>query len=148
MTVALIVAAGSGDRLGATIPKALVELAGRPMMQWSIDALSAVREVEQIVLALPAGASPPDGVVGVRGGTVRSESVRLALAAAGPGDPVLVHDAARPLLVPQLAESVLGALAADPRLDAAIAATPVSDTIKRVDESLTVLETLDRSRLW
>ena len=56
MTVALIVAAGRGERLGAGRPKALVELAGRPLLQWSIDALAAVEGIEQIVLALPPGA--------------------------------------------------------------------------------------------
>jgi 2-C-methyl-D-erythritol 4-phosphate cytidylyltransferase len=148
MAVALIVAAGSGERVGASLPKALVQLHGRPMMQWSIDALGAVPAITEIVLSLPAGASPPEGVTGVRGGAVRSESVRLALAAAGPGDPVLVHDAARPLLVAQLAERVLAALERDPTLDGAIAAAPASDTIKRVGPDGRVLETLDRKALW
>ena len=148
MAVALIVAAGSGERLGAGVPKALVPLHGRPMLQWSIDALRRVPAIEEIVVSLPEGAGPPEGVKGVRGGTVRSESVRLALAAAGPGDPVLVHDAARPLLAPQVAERVLGALAGDHGLDAAIAAAPVSDTVKRADAHGKVLETLDRSCLW
>ncbi len=148
MAVALIVAAGSGERLGASLPKALVPLHGRQMMQWSIDALRAVPAIDEIVLSLPAGASPPEGVTGVRGGAVRSESVRLALAAAGPGDPVLVHDAARPLLTAELAERVLAALAGDSTLDAAIAAAPVSDTVKRADEDGRVRETLDRAGLW
>lgn len=148
MAVALIVAAGSGERLGASLPKALVQLHGRPMMQWSIDALRGVPAIAEIVVSLPAGVSPPEGVGGVRGGAARSESVRLALQAAGPGDPVLVHDAARPLVVAELAERVLGALADDPTLDAAIAATPASDTIKRADADGRVLETLDRSGLW
>jgi 2-C-methyl-D-erythritol 4-phosphate cytidylyltransferase len=148
MAVALIVAAGSGERLGASVPKALVPLGGRPMMQWSIDALRRVAAIEEIVVSLPAGAGPPEGVTGVRGGAVRSESVRLALAAAGPGDPVLVHDAARPLLDPAVAERVLGALAADPALDGAVAAAPVSDTVKRADADGRVLETVDRAGLW
>jgi 2-C-methyl-D-erythritol 4-phosphate cytidylyltransferase len=74
--------------------------------------------------------------------------VRLALAAAGPGETVLVHDAARPLLTPALAESVIAALAGDATLDAAIAAVPVTDTVKRVGEGGRVRETLDRSLLW
>ncbi|HTQ68297.1 MAG TPA: 2-C-methyl-D-erythritol 4-phosphate cytidylyltransferase [Solirubrobacteraceae bacterium] len=152
MAVALIVAAGSGERLGASLPKALVPVQGRPMLQWSIDALRRVPAIEEIVVSLPPGASAPQGVTGVRGGAVRSESVRLALAAAGPGDPVLVHDAARPLLTPQLAERVLAALTEDAgpdaAVDAAIAAAPVSDTIKRADPGGRVLETLDRSALW
>ncbi len=148
MAVALIVAAGSGERLGASVPKALVPLYGRPMMQWSIDALRRVAAIEEIVVSLPPGAGPPEGVTGVRGGAVRSESVRLALAAAGPGDPVLVHDAARPLLDPAVAERVLAVVAGDPTLDGAVAAAPVSDTIKRADADGRVLETVDRASLW
>ncbi|MEA2314734.1 MAG: 2-C-methyl-D-erythritol 4-phosphate cytidylyltransferase [Solirubrobacteraceae bacterium] len=147
MAVALIVAAGSGERLGAGRPKALVELAGRPLVQWSIDAMREVAEVERIVLALPADAEAPTGVTAVEGGPVRSDSVRRALAAAGAGDPIVVHDAARPLLTPALVRSVLAALAADEHADAAIAATRVTDTVKRVDEAGSVLETLDRDRL-
>jgi 2-C-methyl-D-erythritol 4-phosphate cytidylyltransferase len=170
MTVALIVAAGSGERLGAGRPKALVELAGRPLVQWSIDALLEVADVERVVVALPAGAelSPgiavavaaggggvKGGVTTVEGGVSRSDSVRRALAAAGAAteggeemELVLVHDAARPLLTATLAESVIAALAADPRADAAIAAMPVTDTVKRVDRHHAVRETLDRSELW
>lgn len=148
MTVALIVAAGSGERLGAGRPKALVELAGRPLLQWSIDALRAVGAIEQIIVAMPPGLAPPAGVTAVAGGATRSESVRLALAAAGPGETVLVHDAARPLLTPALADSVIAALQRDEGADAAIAAVPVTDTVKRVGEGGRVRETLDRSELW
>ncbi|MGP0100593.1 MAG: 2-C-methyl-D-erythritol 4-phosphate cytidylyltransferase [Solirubrobacteraceae bacterium] len=161
MTVALIVAAGSGERLGAGRPKALVELAGRPLVQWSIDALLEAAGIERIVVALPPGAELPPGaraahgVSAVEGGASRSDSVRRALAAAGEGsrqggqlDLVLVHDAARPLLTAALAESVIAALARDPDADAAIAALPVTDTVKRVDRQDAVRETLDRSELW
>lgn len=148
MTIALIVAAGSGERLGADRPKALVELAGRPMLQWSIDALAALAEVQRIVVALPPGTQAPPGVVGVDGGSTRSDSVRRALAAAGEGDPVIVHDAARPLLTSTLARRVTGALRRDEHAAAAIAAAPVSDTIKRVDDDGAVSETLARSSLW
>jgi 2-C-methyl-D-erythritol 4-phosphate cytidylyltransferase len=147
MTVALILAAGRGERLGAGAPKALAALAGRPLLQWSVDALRAVPAIERIVVALPVGVNAPAGTTGVPGGAVRSESVRLALVAAGPGDPVLVHDAARPLLTPQLAERVLAAALGE-GVDAAIAAAPVTDTVKRVGEGGTVLETLDRAGLW
>jgi 2-C-methyl-D-erythritol 4-phosphate cytidylyltransferase len=148
MTIALIVAAGLGERLGASRPKALVELAGLPMVQWSIDVLSRIAEIEQIVVALPAGTPVPAGVIGVDGGAARSDSVSRALAAAGEGDPVLVHDAARPLLSVALARSVIAALELDSGLDAAIAAAPVTDTIKRVDGERVVSETLERSSLW
>jgi 2-C-methyl-D-erythritol 4-phosphate cytidylyltransferase len=148
MTVALIVAAGSGERLGAGRPKALVQLAGRPLVQWSIDALLEVVEIEQVVVAMPAGAPPPPGVRAVDGGASRSDSVRRALAATAPGDPVLVHDAARPLLTPRLARAVIAALQRDGDADAAIAALPVTDTVKRVDGTGAVRETLERSELW
>jgi 2-C-methyl-D-erythritol 4-phosphate cytidylyltransferase len=148
MATALIGAAGSGERLAAGRPKALVELAGRPMVQWSIDALAAMAEIEQIVVALPPGADPLPGVLGVDGGASRSDSVRRALAAAGAGDLVLVHDAARPLLTAEIARETIAALQRDAQASAAIAAAPVTDTIKRVDESGGVHETLERGRLW
>lgn len=148
MAVALILAAGSGERLGARRPKALVELAGRPLMQWSIDALRELAEIEQIVLALPAGVGAPAGVLAVEGGEVRSESVRRALAAATASELVLVHDAARPLLRPELARRVIAALEAEVSAAGAIAAAPVTDTIKRADEHRVVRETLDRGSLW
>jgi 2-C-methyl-D-erythritol 4-phosphate cytidylyltransferase len=148
MAIALIVAAGRGERLAADRPKALVELAGRPMVQWSIDVLAAMAEIEQIVVALPPGADVPSGVTGVAGGSSRSDSVRRALAAAGGGDPVLVHDAARPLLTAEIARTTLAALEQNTDASAAIAAAPVTDTIKRVDDRGGVHETLERGRLW
>ncbi len=148
MTVALIVAAGSGERLGAGRPKALIELAGRPLVQWSIDALRGVDGIARIVLALPPGTAAPLGVTAVEGGAARSDSVRRALSAAGEGDPVLVHDGARPLVTSELARRVIAALLADEDADAAIAAAPVTDTVKRVDGAGAVSETLDRSELW
>jgi 2-C-methyl-D-erythritol 4-phosphate cytidylyltransferase len=148
MAVALIVAAGSGERLGAPRPKALVELAGRPLLQWSIDALREAPSIERIVLALPPGVQAPDGLSAGEGGAVRSESVRRALAASGDTDPVLVHDAARPLLTAELAETVIAALAREQDASGAIAAAPVTDTVKRVDEEGVVIETLPRSELW
>ena len=148
MTVALIVAAGLGERLGADRPKALVELAGRPLVQWSIDVLAGIEQIESLVLALPAGVPAPAGVTAVSGGPARSDSVGRALAAAPDGDPVLVHDAARPLLTAALAEAVIAALRDDPSADAAIAAVPVTDTIKRVQDGGAVAETLERDGLW
>ena len=147
MAVALVVAAGRGERLGSEGPKAFVALAGRPLVQWSLAALRAVPAIDRIVVALPQGAATPDGCIGVVGGAERSHSVRAALAAAGDADVVLVHDAARPLLTAQLAAACLAALH-DGDWDAAIAAAPVTDTIKRAGADGRVSETLDRAELW
>jgi len=141
--VALLVAAGSGERLGASRPKAFVMLAGRPMLEWSVAALRAAG-LSEIVVALPEGEAAPDGCVGVPGGATRSASVRAALAAAGEGD-VVVHDAARPLVEPALFTAALAALEG---ADAAVAAAQATDTIKEAGPDHRVTATLDRSRLW
>ena len=143
---ALLVAAGSGERLGADRPKAFVVLAGRPMLEWS---LAAVRRagIEHVVVAAPPGvAEAAPGVTTVPGGATRSASVRAALAAA-PADAgvVVVHDAARPLVEPALFGRTVAALA---DADAAIAAAPVTDTIKVAGPDQVVTRTLDRSTLW
>jgi|SRR5579872_2098042 len=150
MAVALIVAAGRGERLGLDRPKALVTLAGRPLLEWSVTALRAVADVTDIVVALPAGAldAAPAGTRAVAGGSVRSESVREALAAAPADEVVIVHDAARALATPQLFSRALAELS-QTGADAVIAAIPVSDTIKRVGaDGRTVEATLERGRLW
>lgn len=117
------------------------------MLDWSLDALRAVPDVEQIVVALPAeGAQAPAGTIGVPGGVYRSQSVRAALAA-GTGDPVIVHDAARPLVTAQIIRSALDELS-DTGCDGVIAAAPVTDTIKQTEEDGVVTNTLDRSALW
>ena len=141
--VALLVAAGSGERLGASRPKAFVTLAGRPMLDWSVAALRAAG-LDEIVVALPAGESAPAGCVGVPGGETRSASVRAALSAAGEGD-VVVHDAARPLVPADLFRETLDALAG---ADCAVAAAAVTDTVKEAGPDHRVVGTLDRSRLW
>ena len=142
MAVALLVAAGSGERLGAGRPKAFVVVAGRPMLEWSLDALRGAG-IDEIVVAAPAGHEVA-GCVVVPGGATRSESVRAALAAAPPGD-VVVHDAARPLVTPELFRQTLAALAG---ADCAVAAAPVTDTVKEAGPDRLVVATLDRSRLW
>ena len=146
----MIVAAGRGERLGLGQPKALVRLFGRPMLAWSVEALRAVDEVNEIVVALPADSvnQSPEGTLGVAGGEARSESVRAALAASSGGDPVIVHDAARPLAPPQLFRQALAEIG-KAGVDAVVAAAPVADTIKEAaSDGRTVARTLDRSRLW
>jgi len=147
VAVALIVAAGAGERLGAERPKAFVLLRGRAMVEWSVEALAQVEAVDRIVVALPPGEEAPPGTAGVPGGSTRSASVRAALGAADEGDPVIVHDAARPLAAPELFERTLAELTAH-GCDGAIAAAPVTDTVKQADAGRVVRATLDRSGLW
>ncbi len=147
MAVAIVVAAGSGERLGASRPKAFVVLAGRPMVEWSLAALRAVPAVAQIVVVLPPGEAAPPGTLGVPGGAHRAQSVRAGVLAAAGGDPVIVHDAARPLAEPALFEAALAELEAS-GADGVIAAAPVIDTTKRADPDGTVTETLLRDELW
>ncbi len=118
-------------------------LAGRPMLEWSLEALRSAPSVRDIVVAVPPGTAYPGGVAG---GASRSESVRNALAAAPAGDDVvLVHDAARALVSVELIEACVGALEA---FDAVVAAAPVTDTIKEAGDDRAVRRTLDRSALW
>jgi 2-C-methyl-D-erythritol 4-phosphate cytidylyltransferase len=120
-------------------------LAGRPLYEWSLEALYASPSVADVVIAVPADVV---GVAGsVVGGESRSESVRNALAAVPSGeDVVLVHDAARPLLTPELVEACVAGLEG---FDAVVAAAPVTDTIKHAPApELLVDRTLDRAALW
>jgi 2-C-methyl-D-erythritol 4-phosphate cytidylyltransferase len=157
----VIAAAGSGQRLGAGGPKAFVPVAGRPLVEWSIEAFRAAPAVRSIVVACPPGHVHDlggDRVVVVDGGATRAESVSNAMAAVE-SDLVAVHDAARPLVTSELIEDVVATLVADPRAVGAIAATPVADTIKRATHPpLTTSEvakggrviesTVDRGALW
>jgi 2-C-methyl-D-erythritol 4-phosphate cytidylyltransferase len=145
MAVALLVAAGRGERLGARGPKAFVMLAGRPLYEWSLEALRAAACVSSVIVAVPADVVGIEG--SVVGGDSRSESVRNALAAAPPDeDVVLVQDAARPLTSPALIEACVAGLEG---FDAVVAAAPVTDTIKHAPApDLVVDRTLDRSALW
>ena len=142
MTIVGIVAAGgSGERLGAERPKAFVVVAGRPLLDWSLDALRPA--CDRVVVAVPPGHErPPDRVAG---GRSRSASVRNALAAAPEADVAVVHDAARPLVTRELVDRCLAALAG---ADGAIAAARVADTVKEAAPDGRVVRTLDRSSLW
>ena len=146
---AIIVAAGSGERLGAGGPKALVEVAGRPMYEWSVIAAEDAERVGRIVLAVPPGEADSfvvEGVSVVEGGATRSESVASGLALAE-DEIVAVHDAARPMVTPELFDAAVSALVGDPELDGVIVAGPIGDTVKQVDPDGRITRTLDRSEL-
>jgi len=138
--VGIVPAAGAGERLGADVPKAFAVLGGRPMVEWSLDVL---REVcDRVVVAVPADrTAPPDFVAG---GATRSESVKNALDAAPEASVVVVHDAARPMVTVDLVRRCLDALDG---VDGVIAAVPVTDTVKEVEDG-EVVRTPDRGRLW
>jgi 2-C-methyl-D-erythritol 4-phosphate cytidylyltransferase len=131
------------------------------MIAWSLDACLGCDAVAGVVVAVPGGHEHGlDGlerVVTVDGGSTRAESVANALAAV-PTEYVAIHDAARPLLTPELLTDLVSVLAANPEADAVIAAAPVTDTVKKVRRTFrspdarnvrhAIVETLDRSELW
>ena len=131
------------------------------MIAWSLDACLACEAVAGVVVAVPGGHEHGlDGLDRVRtvdGGSTRAESVANALGAVDT-EYVAIHDAARPLVSPKLLQDLVSALAANPDADGAIAAAPVTDTVKKVrgrlrspddpDVPCVIDETLDRSELW
>ncbi len=142
--VGLLVAAGSGARLGAGRPKAFVDCAGRELLEWSLDVLRL--SCDRVVVAVPAGfeGGDPDRVVGAPS---RSGSVRAALGAAPEARVAVVHDAARPLVTPGLVEDCLAAL--EEGWDGAVAAARATDTLKEAGpEDGCIVATVDRARLW
>lgn len=142
-TLAILTAAGSGTRLGRDLPKALVDLAGFPLVVHAARRLAASGVVDSLVVTCPAGldaavrdvvAQDPHVDMPVRvveGGGTRQASVAAGLALAGPDDDVvLVHDAARPLAPPRLVRRVVDAVRAGH--GAVVPGLPVTDTVKRV----------------
>ncbi|MCK0176887.1 2-C-methyl-D-erythritol 4-phosphate cytidylyltransferase [Mycolicibacterium sp. F2034L] len=150
-TVAVVPAAGSGQRLGAGAPKAFVSLGGKPMLERAIAGLRDSGVIDAIVVAVPPARTDEaklifgrDAVI-VAGGAERTESVRLALAVIPDAEFVLVHDAARALTPSSLVVRVVEALRSGHT--AVVPALPVADTIKAVDANGAVLGTPDRSGL-
>ena len=139
----VLVAAGSGERLGAGVPKALVRVAGRSMIEHCLRTVSQVDRIGQVVVVAPPGRADdlvstgviPEGVRVVAGGASRDASVRHGLGVLDAGTQfVLIHDAARPFAPPEVFERVLDALVAGQ--DAVIPVMPVTDTIKVVRDGV------------
>ena len=155
-TAAIVPAAGRGERLGPGAPKALRTLAGQPMLLHAVRALAAARSIDLVVVAAPedgvdearsilAGLDTEAEIVIVSGGETRQDSVaRALLALPADVDVVLVHDAARPLVPPDVVDRVSAAVRGGH--DAVIPTLGVVDTIKEVDDGV-VVGTLDRSRV-
>jgi 2-C-methyl-D-erythritol 4-phosphate cytidylyltransferase len=153
---AIIVAAGSGVRLGSSVPKAFVKIAGRTMLSYSLATIGKINSIEELVITVPKGfenaARAEVAAAGLSipvkitvGGIERQDSVRIALElTSAESDLVIVHDAARPLATPEIFDACLSAAS---RAGAAIAAIPVSDTLKRVSDN-TITATIARAGLW
>jgi len=147
----IVVAAGSGDRLGSSVPKAFVDVAGAPLVCHAVAGLRAA-DVDPVVVVVPEGWEDraravvgPDVTV-VTGGASRTASVAAGLAAlSDEADVVAVHDAARPLVpVAVIADAVA---AVHGEVVAAAPAVAVADTLKRVDGDHRIVSTLDRDDL-
>jgi 2-C-methyl-D-erythritol 4-phosphate cytidylyltransferase len=150
-TVAVVPAAGSGERLAAGRPKAFVALGGRTLLERTLAGLRDSGAVDLVVVAVPADRTEEaklilgDDATVVAGGPSRTESVRRALTAVGTPELLLIHDAARALTPPALVCRVVAALRDGHQ--AVVPALPVSDTIKSVDANSVVIATPERAGL-
>ena len=146
----VIVAGGSGTRLGHALPKAFVPLAGKPLLSWSVEIFRAHPSVAAIIVVIPETMknetdslfSGMKNVRSVIGGTERWMSVQNGVAIAN-SEWILVHDAARPFVTTGVIDSLL-----EKRIsyDCAITATPVIDTIRTFSGDKCE-DTVDRSTL-
>ena len=150
-TVAVVPAAGSGERLAARVPKAFVVLAGRSLLERAVTGLMSSGVVDRVVVAVPADKIDDAKVLlggnatVVAGGVDRTESVRLALAAVGDAEWILVHDAARALAPEAVTVRVVQALRSGK--PAVVPVLPLADTIKAIDANGVVTATPDRAGL-
>lgn len=153
MTAVVLVAAGSGQRLGADVPKALVTVMGETLIAHCINVIDRVAHVDEVVVVVPeayveevAGSLAGRPVISVvAGADTREGSVRAGLAGLQQShEHVLIHDAARPFAPAEVYQRVIGAL--ESGAVAVVPAVPVTDTIKRAHDGQ-VLQTLDRSEL-
>jgi 2-C-methyl-D-erythritol 4-phosphate cytidylyltransferase len=150
----VVVAAGSGTRLGSQMPKALVDLDGTPLLVHALTGLAEAGLPPAVVVCPPGSEAVfADAVAQVRvaavvpGGATRTQSVRAGLAALGADvDIVVVHDAARPLMPPEVMRAAVDALLDADDVVAAAPALPVADTLKRTVGD-TVVGTVPRDRL-
>jgi len=146
----LIPAAGGGLRLGSPLPKALVPVAGRPLVSLALAAFEGIPFESGIVMAPSGHESAVESAVGRRfpvraGGLSRAESVAIGVAALDPGprDYVVIHDAARPFVSP---DEIRLVIAAAEESGAAIAVIAVADTLKRWD-GVWISGTVDREEI-
>lgn len=146
MIWSIVLAAGSGTRYGRIIPKQYELLAGRRVIDWSVDSAAEVSDGVVLVVGPEHGRDESPSVDEVVvGGETRAESVRAGLAVVPEAaEVIVVHDSARPLASPDLFRTVIRALAAG--VDGAVPGVAVADTLKRVEDGA-VVSTLDREGL-
>jgi 2-C-methyl-D-erythritol 4-phosphate cytidylyltransferase/2-C-methyl-D-erythritol 2,4-cyclodiphosphate synthase len=136
-TIALIVAAGSGSRIGGDTPKQFLRVAGRPILAHAVDALVRHPAIDSVIVVIgPGQEEQARQALGDRpfviGGATRRESVANGLAAIS-GDRVLIHDAARPFCPPDVVDRLLASLDTMP---GAVPVLPVADTLAQTGEYL------------
>ena len=141
-TVALIVAAGKGERMGGDIPKQFMPLAGIPLVEHGRRALTAHPGIDRVVTVVAADNSYPVAGETVAGGASRRESVRKGLEAIGEAGRVLIHDAARPIVPATVVDRLLAALDGS---KGAVPVLPVADTLAGGGTALG--DVVDRSAL-
>ncbi|MCX8156541.1 MAG: 2-C-methyl-D-erythritol 4-phosphate cytidylyltransferase [Verrucomicrobiae bacterium] len=157
MNAAIIVAAGSGTRMGAGVDKLFLPLAGQPVVLHAWRQLDASPCVQQIILVVREGQQSRFSALAqdtrlakpfkvVAGGAERQDSVTNGLAALDPAvEWVAIHDGARPCVSPELIEATFKAAM---QHGAAVAAQKVTDTLKEADAAGLIRRTVDRTHLW
>lgn len=153
---AIILAAGTGKRMGSAVPKQYLDLAGKPLLYYTVRAFEQ-SDVTDLVLVTGAGETEycQKNIIGryglrrvravVEGGAERYLSVQKGLSAAAGADYVLIHDGARPFVTAEMIGRSMKTAAA---CQACVVGMPVKDTIKVVDEDGFAAATPERSRLW
>lgn len=153
--VAVIVAAGSSKRMDG-VDKVFTALAGRPLLAWTLAAFKKCDAIDgMVIVASPPGVERMRAFVRewrmpkieaiVAGGETRQDSVRAGIEAAGRASLVAIHDAARPLVTPELIARGIDEARAH---RAVVCAVPSRDTVKQVDDEHIVRSTLDRETVW
>lgn len=158
---AVIVAGGTGSRFGNPGGKQMIPLIDRPLLAWTLAAFDQAQTIAHIVVVCPADqqadvraravepyrfATP---ITFAAAGATRQDSTRAGVAAAPAGcTHVAIHDGARPLITPELIDTVVGELLSHPELDGAVCGQPAIDTLKIADADGIIEDTPDRSRYW
>ena len=158
---AIIVAGGSGTRFGNPGGKLLIDVAGKPLITWTLEAFDAAKRVDRIVVVCSPAKMDEMRRVAVDpytlatpiefapSGAERQDSTRSGLAAvAGDCDIVLVHDAARPLILPETIDAAIEALVSGDDLDGVVCGQPAVDTLKVIDADGCFAQTPPRARFW